>query len=162
VTARQTCRFAIRKRRPDMNKSTAACAAFALALTGCAGHKSYRSFDIAASNEVHISVKVIADQYIIVNQEPVYVVQGATNTLYWHLDPAGPYFFSEKPQHPGVRFTPPPPVPGNHNCKRDSTDSKTFICTYGHLTSNPKFRYALKVTKDDINFLESDPTIMNN
>ena len=148
-----------------MNKRLPVVVALAFIVTACAtegGPKGYRPFGVGLSSVVSVSVDVVDDRgeaYIVVSQEPVYVQQSNTNAIYWSLSPTGPYYFSNTPQDPGIKFQ--PALPGNPPCGYYNNDPRTYFCTYNRLHKG-KYSYEVRVTKDGTNIVKSDPTVMNN
>ena len=128
-----------------------------VALAGCATGNRFKPFVGEVASTARASVSVVGDQ-VIVSAEPIYVQQADGNTLYWYLDPYGPYYFPDTDRDKGIDFSSPKP-PGLR-CNADPHDTRTFICTYNR-ANKAKYPYTIKVTKDGTNILKSDPTVYN-
>ena len=109
-----------------------------------------------APNPTNPKVYVADDKYIVVDQEPVFVKQGAGgNEVYWSLG-SSPYYFPDDNRNKGIEWDRPHPT--NLHCS--ATDAgKTFKCTFDR-TPKKKYAYTITVTKDGSTFLKSDPSIM--
>jgi hypothetical protein len=150
-----------------MNKAAISVALAALLLGACAtepGRGSFRpfpeTFEKAAFGVANASVNVVDDNNVVVDREPIYVRQSSDrdNTIYWYLDPAGPYSFAAEN---GIEFA-PPPLPGLR-CNRDESSAKVYVCNYKRdAPRQRKFPYTIRVTKDGKTIIKSDPTVMNN
>ncbi len=100
----------------------------------------------------------VSNGYVVVDQEPIAIVQRDRNTIVWALDPNGPYYFpTDERRHPGIDFLPPKLT---NDCKRDPSDSRKYLCNYNR-ANKAKYAYQITVTKNDQDFLQSDPTVMN-
>jgi hypothetical protein len=147
-----------------MDKRLPVVVALAFIVTACAsegGPRGYRPFGVGLSSVVSVSVDVIDDRgeaYIVVSQEPIYVQQSNTNAIYWSLPSTGPYYFSNTPQDPGIKFDTPMP---NTRCDYYNGDSRTYFCTYNR-ANKTKYPYVIRVKKDGSPVIKSDPTVMNN
>lgn len=145
-----------------MNKSRFAVIGFVLILTACAPgglQRAYKPFGVVAQNITSLSVDVLDDQYIVISQEPIYVKQDDDNSIYWYLNPSGPYYFPDTVQHRGIDFQ--QPEPAHLRCHLNNGDKFTFVCEYNK-SNKKKYLYTIKVTKDGTNMVKSDPTVMNN
>ncbi len=153
-------RVPIDAKEKGMNRSLIAAIGLVLALSGCAtadgNRPGFRPFAVKAANVAYASVAVVNDK-IVVSQEPIYVQQSTENTLYWYLDPTGPYYFPDTNRDKGIEFI--RPIPGGR-CKADPQDNKTFVCTYVRANKG-KYPYMIKVTRDGTTILNSDPTVFN-
>lgn len=144
-----------------MKKSLLAACALAVLLTACAlDPRAYREFGVRTASNAFASVQVVADRFIVVSQEPIYVQQDEDNAIYWSLPQGGAYWFGPKGSHkPGIVFE-NPQMPQT-DCDYFKGDKYTYVCTYKK-ANKKKYPYAIHVTKDGTNFLDSDPTAMNN
>lgn len=150
-----------------MKKTAVAVALGTLLLGACAtepGRGSFRpfteTFEKAAFGVANASVNVVDDKNVIVDREPVYVRQSGDrdNTIYWYLDPAGPYSFVAEN---GIEFAAPSP-PGLR-CNREESNARVYVCTYKRdAPRERKFPYTIRVTKDGKTIVKSDPSVMNN
>ena len=145
-----------------MKKSHVAAVALALLLTGCAAHfgdpKAYRDFGVRTGNVAYASVQVVADQYIVVSQEPIFVKQDTDNTIYWSLPPGGAYYFlPTTTPNPGIVFD-NPQMPRTE-CDLYNGDKWTYVCTYKR-ANRAKYPYTIRVT-NGTDIVKSDPTVMN-
>ena len=123
------------------------------------GGNGYREFPITALSSANASLKVVNDQYIVVNQEPIYVLQDQDNELLFYLPPAGAYYFLPKTSsYPGIVFD-PPQMPQT-DCDIYQNNNRAYRCTYKK-ANKKKYTYTIHVTKDGSTILKSDPTVMN-
>ncbi len=124
------------------------------------------AIQFAASDPQNVSVWVEETHgtpYIVVGQEPVYIVQradpGDDNYIFWKLPSGGVWFFPDDAHDKGIEFDSPPL---SRQCQRFNSDKYTFVCTYKK-TTKKKYPYVIKVVKADGDTpIKSDPSVMNN
>lgn len=122
------------------------------------GSGGYREFKVSTLNTASASLQVVNDQYIVVDQEPIYVKQDVDNQLFWYLPPTGAHYFLPKGSaSPGIVFD-NPQMPQT-DC--DIYQNKwTYRCTYKK-ANKKKYTYTINVTKNGTTIIKSDPTVMN-
>jgi len=142
-----------------MKRTILVAAVAAVVLAGCQA----MSFKYGVPDPTMPRVFVQNDAVVVVDQEPIYVVQRDQNTVVWRLDPNGPYTFPrDEKQHPGIEFVAQGDRPRlNANCARVETDARAYACTYARAPRG-KYFYRITATRDDAKFVASDPTVMNN
>lgn len=135
--------------------------ASSLAVAACAG---MRSADVnwaganpfAAPNAANPKVYVADDKYIVVDQEPIFVKQGSAGNEIWWTMGSSAYTFPDDNRNKGVEWDRPHPT----NLRCGAIDAgKTYKCTFDRIPKK-KYAYTITVTKDGVNFLKSDPTVM--
>ncbi len=141
-----------------MKRAILVAAVSAIALTACQS----MSFKHGMPDPHMPRVFVQNDAVVVVDQEPIYIVQRDQNTIVWRLDPNAPYVFPrDEKQHPGIAFVPFGERPRlNANCTRGTDDARTYSCTYARAPKG-KYFYRITATRDDAKFVASDPTVMN-
>lgn len=141
-----------------MKKAILVAAVSAIALAACQS----MSFKYGVPDPNMPRVFVQNDAVVVVDQEPIYVVQRDQNTIVWRLDPNGPFVFPrDEKQHPGIEFVPFGDRPRlNASCARGKDDPRAYSCTYARAPKG-KYFYRITATKDDERFVASDPTVMN-
>lgn len=150
-------------------KRTILVALSSVVLTSCAEWHGGRGPSWIAPDPHHPRVWVIPagaheKPVVVVDQEPIYIVQRASNTIVWSLDPKGGYHFpADQQRRAGIEFTGAEGRELNARCRRGETRYQ-YVCTY---TKTPdakppkKYLYKITVTANDKDFIESDPTMMN-
>jgi hypothetical protein len=141
-----------------MKKTIVVAVLSVMALAGCQAMK----FKHGVPDPLMPRVFVQNDAVIVVDQEPIYVVQRDQNTIVWRLDPNGAYMFSrDEKQHPGIEFVAQGDRPKlNAACARVADDPRAYSCTYARAPKG-KYFYKITATRDDARFVTSDPTLMN-
>ena len=153
-----------------MKKTYLVAAISSLVLAACAtrGEEGGRGFAWVARSPANPQIWVERDAqeprkgYVVIDQEPIYILQGPTNTIAWELPKDGPYYFpTDEKVHPGIEFV----AAGGHpkltvkGCTRGATRYQ-YVCTYDKAKKS-KYMYRITVTSNDKDFIDSDPTVMN-
>jgi len=141
-----------------MNKSVFLATAVAITLTACAagriGDKGFSPLLVTAPDPSRPNVFVKDDAYVVVDQEPVYVVSDAPS-IAWAVANNANYYF---PSDDAISIQ--PPRPNGFTCTRPAVSRPQVItCTYERV-HNKKYIYTITVT-DGTRTLKSDPSIMN-
>ena len=150
-----------------MKKTILVAAILTTVLSGCAclreGGTGGPGVPWIGVNPNNPRIAVVDKAILIVDQEPIYITQRDSNTIVWEIDPSsGFYFPSDEKSHPGIEFF----ATGDNpkllaNCRRGETRSK-FICNYERTKrSRTKYFYKITATTDDVGFIQSDPSMMN-
>ncbi len=141
-----------------MKKTIVVAAVSAALLAGCQGMK----FKHGVPDPLMPRVFGQNDAVLVVDQEPIYVVQQDRNTIVWRLDPTGAYMFPrDEARRPGIEFVAQGDRPRlDAKCARVEADARAFACTYARAAKG-KYFYRITATRDDAKFVTSDPTVMN-
>lgn len=151
-------------------KRTILVALSSVVLASCADWHAWRGHSWAKPDPNHPRVWVIpagANQkpVVVVDQEPIYIKQRSSNTITWSLNPKGEYYFpDDQPSRAGIEFTGPEARRLQAKCGQGAT-RYLYVCTYPRTSetkSRPKYHYIIRVTSNDGDIIDSDPTMMNN
>lgn len=152
-------------------KRTILVALSSVVLASCADWHAWRGYSWAKPDPNHPRVWVVpagANQkpVVVVDQEPIYIKQHSSNTITWSLNPRGEYYFpSDQQRRAGIEFIATDRYPKlmHVKCGRGTTRYE-YVCTYPRVLdtkSRPKHHYIIRVTSNDIDIIDSDPTMMN-
>jgi len=141
-----------------MNKSVFLATAVAITLTACAagriGDKGFSPLVVSAPDGSRPNLFIKDDAYIIVDQEPIYVVADTPSIAWAVADNSNYYFASDE------AISIQPPRPNGFRCSRPAVSRPQVItCTYERV-HNKKYIYTVTVS-DGTRTLKSDPSIMN-
>ena len=132
-----------------MKKQLLSYVACVLALSGCSiFHK-----DSTAPDPTRPQVMIVADRFIVVNQEPLVFLKGQRNvTITWHLPKDSKFRFARN----GITVD---RAEGEIDCPPRGEGGLEFSCINRH-TKPGKYAYTIRLM-DGSRQVVSDPTIMN-